>query len=70
MPNPQSEWTTSEGGEQRSTLEDPTLIAASRLAMPPMSAAPDIDTRVHLHFHDHDRVHVASAHVSHSGHRR
>ena len=25
LPNPQSEWTTSEGGEQRSTLDDATL---------------------------------------------
>ncbi len=29
LPNPQSEWTSSEGGSQRSTLEDPTILAQS-----------------------------------------
>jgi len=29
LPNPQSEWTSSEGGSQRSTLVDPTILAQS-----------------------------------------
>jgi hypothetical protein len=29
LPNPQSEWTSSAGGSQRSTLEDPTILAGS-----------------------------------------
>lgn len=29
LPNPQSEWTSSEGGSRRSTLVDPTILAQS-----------------------------------------
>ena len=67
LPNPQSEWVTSEGGEQRSTLDDATIQSAS--------CAPDVvvvdddgdgwnpTTHVHVAHRSHSPVHIA-----HSGH--
>ena len=40
LPNPQSEWTSSEGGSQRSTLVDPTILAQST---PPPGAGGFVD---------------------------
>jgi hypothetical protein len=42
LPNPQSEWTSSAGGLQRSTLEDPTILAQSTVP-PPGSGFFDFD---------------------------
>ena len=58
LPNPQSEWVTSEGGEQRATTDDPTILAGSTL--------PD----GHWVHHEHTHAHVAHAsHGSRAGHR-
>jgi len=69
LPNPQSEWLTSDGSVQRSTLDDPTIAAGS--------TAPDFGDWEpgQVHF-AHDRsgasgtVHGVGhvGHVGHAGH--
>jgi len=75
LPNPQSEWTTSEGGEQRSTFEDTTVMAGNTI--PSIVADDDDDGVTPVHFQRHlthhvfhtthhvTHAHVARAHASH-----
>jgi hypothetical protein len=56
LPNPQSEWVSSEGGEQRATTDDPTILAGSTL--------PDVD--VVWDGSSHHWVHHAHTRVAHS----
>jgi hypothetical protein len=67
LPNPQSEWTSSEGGTQVSTLDDPVITDNSTL--PTFDVDTDWDTSTgawvhHIHTHNAHVGHVA--HVSHS----
>ena len=57
LPNPQSEWVTSGGDVQRSTLDDRTFQAAGAmwLADSHLNDMPLIDLNVHVDVHDHAR---------------
>ncbi|HEX4516052.1 MAG TPA: hypothetical protein VGH87_14785 [Polyangiaceae bacterium] len=72
LPNPQSEWTSSEGGEQRSTLDDETIQAGNTFPQG-CDCCCDDDTTLtagHVHVHNvHAHVgHVGHVHVAHAGH--
>jgi hypothetical protein len=66
LPNPQSEWVSSEGGEQRATTDDPTILAASTF--------PDVDVVWDApsgHWVHREHAHVArGSHGSHTSHHR
>ncbi len=68
LPNPQSEWTTSEGGEQRSTLQDPTIQAAATFP-PALDVDVDWGSSTPEHGERRERAHVAHSGFRGDGHR-
>ncbi len=68
LPNPQSEWTTSEGGEQRSTLDDATIQAGNTFPQGCGCCCDDVAiTTGHIHTYGaHANGHIG--HVAHAGH--
>jgi hypothetical protein len=64
LPNPQSEWTTSEGGEQRSTMEDPVILSGSTF---PEGCNCDTSTVWTHRDHTHIAHHSHASRGSHSG---
>ena len=53
LPNPQSEWTSSEGGSQRSTLDDPTIAAQSTVPSIDLGFVVDPAWSGHPHHDEH-----------------
>jgi hypothetical protein len=62
LPNPQSEWISSEGSSQRSTLEDPTILAQST-APPAGGGFFDFDWGSAFSFSGSDDDHGAGPHA-------